>query len=122
MPDSTIPRAAAHQYEDFARQPEDALRAIARLTGVADIEGHLAALRAGTLPQPVVHSVAGNPIRLASGPVEVRLDEAWRRDLPRAERAKLATLTWPLRTAYRVRPQPDLALGGADADTPTENR
>lgn len=110
------------RYEDFARFPEAALREIAGLTGVADIDAHLAAMRAGTLPQPVVHSVAGNPIRLASGPVQVRLDEAWRSDLPRAERAKLATLTWPLRAAYRVRPDSGLAVDGDDADTPTENR
>lgn len=110
------------RYEDFARFPALALAQIARLTAPQlDIDAHLAALAAGTLPTPVVHSVAGNPIRLASGPVEVRLDEAWRRDLPRAERAKLATLTWPLRAAYRLRP-PGAAIEAYGDDSPEDGR
>lgn len=107
------------RYEDFARYPDLALQQIAWLTGDHDLDvsAHLARLGADGAAAPVVHSVAGNPIRLASGPVQVRLDEAWRHDLPRAERAKLAALTWPLRAAYRVHrpaPGPGMAFYGDD--------
>ena len=42
------------------------------------------------------HNLAGNPNRFRSGAVEIRLDDAWRRDLPVRERALAVALTWPI--------------------------
>lgn len=52
---------------------------------------------------PVSHSVSGNPVRFTTGPVTIRLDDEWRRELGLARRAWVDLLTWPMLTRYGYR-------------------
>jgi Sulfotransferase domain len=90
------------RYEDFVRSPHSVLRTIAEFAGrgVAD-EAIGALLTAG--PNRGQHSVAGNPLRFAEGPVELRVDDQWRRDLPARQRRIVTTLTAPLLRLYGYR-------------------
>jgi hypothetical protein len=47
-----------------------------------------------------VHTVAGNADRMRSGPLTVRLDDAWRTDLPTRSRRLVSALTAPLLARY----------------------
>ena len=89
------------RYEDFLAQPGRALRAIARLVDLAPTDEDLGFIdgRVATLSTPM-HSVAGNPLRFGSDVMELRLDDAWRRDLPRSDRALIAGITGPLLLRY----------------------
>ena len=59
-----------------------------------------AALRAteiGAISLGENHTVAGNPLRFRRGPLEIRLDDEWRRSMPAADRRAVTLLTWPFR-------------------------
>ena len=47
------------------------------------------------------HTVSGNPMRFQHGPVRLRLDNEWERDMKRADKALVTALTWPLLLKYR---------------------
>ncbi len=47
-----------------------------------------------------IHSIAGNPDRLRAGPVEVRLDDGWKREMMPGDRRLVTALTWPLLARY----------------------
>ena len=87
-------RYALVRYEDFVRDPGSTVRRLARLAG-ADGDG-LPYLEGGRVTLQPNHNLAGNPNRFQSGTVEIRLDDAWRRDLPARERALAVALTWPI--------------------------
>jgi hypothetical protein len=55
------------------------------------------------------HSMAGNPDRIATGPVELRLDARWAGGMRRADCRLVTALTWPflLRYGYLRRDAPD---------------
>ena len=46
------------------------------------------------------HSISGNPDRLRTGPVEIRLDDEWRTGMSRADHRFVTALTWPLLLRY----------------------
>ena len=46
------------------------------------------------------HSVAGNPMRFTTGPVRLRLDDAWTTQLPSEQRRLVSVLTAPLQRWY----------------------
>jgi hypothetical protein len=46
------------------------------------------------------HTVTGNPDRFHRGPVELREDRAWRRNLPPPQRLVVTTLALPLLARY----------------------
>jgi hypothetical protein len=54
----------------------------------------------------VGHTVAGNPMRFESGWVPMRLDDAWKREMPRRTQRIVALLTAPLmrRYGYELKP------------------
>lgn len=47
------------------------------------------------------HAIAGNPMRFETGTITVRLDNAWRQQLPRWDKMIVTALTWPLLVRYR---------------------
>jgi sulfotransferase family protein len=67
------------RYEDFAADPRGGLAEVLSFVGRAD-EPPVAA--DGSAVLGTNHTVTGNPDRLARGPVRIRPDESWRRDLP----------------------------------------
>jgi hypothetical protein len=95
------PRYLRLRYEDLVRRPEAAVRRIAELVGESP----------AALPFPVpgrvalapTHSVAGNPGRLDTGEVALRLDDEWSSRLRPRHRLVVTLATWPLLRHYRYR-------------------
>lgn len=86
------------RYETFVHDPAAALKQMAAFMGesiddVAFLHGREASLSPG-------HLVAGNRMRLQSGPIVIREDDAWRRNLPPTSRRVVTGLTWPLLRHY----------------------
>jgi Sulfotransferase family len=91
------------RYESFVQDPRAELERVASFAGIPLAPGDLEFVGEGAVSLPRDHLVAGNRMRLAAGPVPLRLDEAWRSQLaPRARRTVWA-MTWPLQRRYRRR-------------------
>jgi hypothetical protein len=100
------------RYEDFVDDPAGTVRRVARYLDLPEPAGE-----PGSLPGQVMltrnHTVAGNPLRFATGAVEVHADEAWRQGMSAARRRLVGAVTLPLRLRYgyvgegrEVRPPP----------------
>ena len=88
------------RYESFVQEPRRTLTAVAQFaalkldgTALDFIEGDAIRLRPA-------HTASGNPLRFASGKLEIRPDEAWRSELPRRERLLVSALTYPQLVHY----------------------
>jgi hypothetical protein len=89
------------RYEDLAATPEPVLRKAATFAGLAaGIELPVHGSEALLAP---THTASGNPIRFHNGPLSIRLDEAWRRDLGQRDRRVVSALTAPLAATYGYR-------------------
>jgi Sulfotransferase family len=89
------------RYEDLVAEPESALRRVLEFAGVGDLAPPFTAPR--VLEAATVHTVAGNADRMRSGPVELRADDAWERELPPRSRRLVTALTLPLASHYGYR-------------------
>lgn len=83
------------RYEDLVLAPRQVLR---RLTGVSEddlafVQGNDVNLKAG-------HLVAGNQVRLRSGVLPLREDDAWRTGLTNGRRRGVELVTWPMMRGY----------------------
>jgi len=93
-----VPRLLV-RYEDFVTSPAQVLGRAAVHAGLhtaPTVDGDTVTLA----PQL---TVAGNPMRFQSGPVRLRLDEAWRTRLGRREQRLTTVLTAPLLLRYGYR-------------------
>ncbi|NHI20832.1 glycosyltransferase family 2 protein [Phycicoccus endophyticus] len=88
-------------YEDFVREPAGSLAAALSAAGVATTPEDLRHLHPGSAELPASHGVAGNPSRFTAGTVPLRLDEAWRTEMPVADRVGVSLLTAPARRFAR---------------------
>jgi hypothetical protein len=96
-------RSMLLRYEDAMARPREAIAGMLRLAGERS-EPPVDARGAATLaPQ---HTAAGNPVRLADGPVELREDDAWRKGQRPRDRLVVMALTAPFlrRYGYPLRP------------------
>ena len=85
------------RYEDIAARPREAVERIVRLaTGSAGASATLPFVGERTVVLAPTHSIKGNPDRLQTGPVEIRLDDRWKSELPPRTRRLVTALTWPL--------------------------
>lgn len=89
-------------YEDFAAQPQASLQKVLAMMQVPD--RNLPFTAEGTLNLGVNHSVFGNPNRLSSGPVTIRLDDEWQRQLDASAKLKVTAYTLPLLLKYGYNP------------------
>jgi hypothetical protein len=94
----TLRRTMPYQrlrYEDLVADPRRALAWIlpSGTTVPNEIES------AGFTPQQQ-HTVDGNPIRLATSPMRIQVDDAWRDAMPRREQMLILALTSPLLVKY----------------------
>lgn len=94
------------RYEDFTADPRGTVTAVRRLAGLADDPAALRVLDEPPVQPRPAHTVAGNPLRFARGPLRVRADEEWRTGLPAGARALVGVLTLPLRLRYGYRGGP----------------
>jgi UDP-N-acetylglucosamine transferase subunit ALG13 len=92
------------RYEDLVRDPAPALRGILRHVGVEADEAALGFIGDGTLELGANHTVDGNPMRLSTGAVRLREDDAWRREMEPRARRLVSAVTAPLLSRYGYRP------------------
>jgi hypothetical protein len=91
------------RYEDLVRDP---MRTIGRILAMA---GHPVGPDSlpFTAPDEVAlapnHTVDGNPMRFSTGTMRVRVDDAWRADMPTAERTLVTVATLPGLLSYGYR-------------------
>lgn len=80
------------RYEDFLNTPADAIGRILDFAG-HPLDGALRHVDGRTLHLRSAHTVAGNPMRFATGDVELVPDDAWRSNLPVKDRRAVEALT-----------------------------
>lgn len=92
------------RYEDLVSDPQHELaRVLAVEEALAPDADGLAFAAGGAVTVPRTHLVAGGRIRLETGRMPLRLDEAWRDQMPAGARrwVELGTLASRLRYGYR---------------------
>jgi hypothetical protein len=88
------------RYETLVREPRETLQAAAAFLGAPLSDEDLAFLHDGSVDLPSGHIPAGNRMRLLSGTVTLRVDDAWRRELDPKARKLVTRITWPLLRRY----------------------
>ena len=88
------------RYEDLVRTPEQALQRVAGLYGGVLHPGDLGFLTPEGVRTASSHTIAGSRIRLTAGPLPLRVDDAWRRELPARTRRLVSAGTWASRRRY----------------------
>jgi hypothetical protein len=90
-------------YETFAEAPERSLRALVNELG--EPQAKLPFLTGSSVSMGRNHTIWGNPKRVEGGPVEIALDDEWKREQPAADRmlASLVGFPWLLRYGYPIR-------------------
>jgi hypothetical protein len=96
-------RAMLVRYEDFARSPGAVAEEIALMAEGRPAPTELPFIAERTALLRETHTILGNPVRFATGRVEIREDAEWRARLPRRERLMVTALTLPLLVRYRYR-------------------
>jgi hypothetical protein len=86
------------RYEDLVADPAATLEQLAELVDLPSIAPPVNA--DGELLLAHTHQVSGNPSRLRSGAIPLRLDDAWVDDMPAFDRRLAGAFTMPLRQRY----------------------
>lgn len=95
-----VPRARM-RYESLVSAPRAELGRALRVAGRAGSErDDLGFVRGRTVELRRSHTVAGNPMRFASGPVRLRHDDEWHDRMPRRDRVAASLASWPLLLLY----------------------
>ncbi len=92
--------SARLRYEDFVADPVGSLRAATTALGVPLDAADLPPVVDGRIVLGPSHGLSGNPGRFRSGPIELRRDDGWATEMPRADRRTVTALTLPLLRAY----------------------
>jgi hypothetical protein len=88
------------RYESFVREPDRTLAAVAQFADLELDDRALDFIENGTMRLRPAHTASGNPLRFASGQLEIRADEAWRSQLPRGDRLLVSAITYPQLARY----------------------
>jgi Sulfotransferase family len=88
------------RYESFVAEPQRTLAAVAEFAGLELDDSALDFIERGTIRLRPAHTASGNPLRFASGELEIRADEEWRSRLPRRERLLVSAITYPQLAHY----------------------
>lgn len=92
------------RYEDFARDPDAALREVAAFVGLDLGSDAMDFLDRDSVRLSTSHQVAGNPLRFTTGEVQIRRDDAWRTKFAAADRRRVALLTAPVSAVFGYSP------------------
>jgi hypothetical protein len=88
------------RYEDVIADAPAQLRSIAGFAGVSVGPEDLRFIRGTEVDLPSGHLVAGNRMRLESGPIHLRPADGWRTELSTGNRRLVSLMTWPLIRRY----------------------
>jgi hypothetical protein len=84
----------------LVRQPAQVLEQAAAFLAVPLEPDTLSFLHDGEVDLPSGHIPAGNRMRLLSGTLSLRVDDAWKRELDPKARRLVTAMTWPLLRRY----------------------
>ncbi|MEU8000100.1 sulfotransferase [Catellatospora sp. NPDC049111] len=88
------------RYEEFLARPRSSVQRIAAFMGLDPSVMDLGFVDDEAVELSRGHSAAGNPMRFTVGRIELRRDDAWRRQLPPRQRALVGAVCAPLLRAY----------------------
>jgi hypothetical protein len=89
------------RYERLVESPaRELLRSLGDALPVAAREALASGDDGGEFSPGVQHTVAGNPVRMQSGPLRLRVDDAWRGAMSARDRRLVTFLTFPLLARY----------------------
>ena len=88
------------RYESFVREPRRTLAAVAQFAALELDSASLDYIEGDAIRLRPAHTASGNPLRFASGRVEIRSDEAWRSRLAPRKRLLVSALTYPQLVRY----------------------
>lgn len=91
------------RYEDLVSQPVEAMQAVLRLVGMEPTPEATSFVGPDGLQTGASHAIAGGRVRMQSGTLALRVDEKWRRELPRWKQVVTVAFTWPLLRRYGYR-------------------
>jgi hypothetical protein len=94
-----LPRLRIH-YESVVASPASEIPRIVEFLGATVSPAELSILEGDSIEVAENHMVSGNPHRLGTREVQVRLDDEWRRRMRPKDRVIVTALTWPLGLAY----------------------
>lgn len=83
------------RYEDFVARPRAEVERIMDFCGTPRTADELDFIGTDTVEVDSDHSVAGNPMRIRTGVLPIRLDDEWRTKMPPSTRRLVRTLTAP---------------------------
>jgi hypothetical protein len=94
------------RYEDLVQDPVEHVDALLRFLGHDPAVVPIDAIGPDRVHLGVSHSVVGNPMRLQTGALPLRTDDAWYVGMPRSRRITVTAVTRPLlrRYAYDLHP------------------
>ena len=87
------------RYEDLIRQPDREIERLAEFAG-SPVRSPFPFIHEDRVELRSSHTIAGNPIRFGHDSLVLRLDEAWRTELPARSRMIVSTVTLPLLALY----------------------
>lgn len=85
-------------YEDFIQNPRQMVQKIVDFVGFPDV--HLPFVADDEVDLGITHSVFGNPNRMKTGVVKLKLDEQWKTNLSRQDYLKVTGLCLPMMLRY----------------------
>lgn len=89
------------RYEDFVERPLSTAASVHREIGLPTSSGEGLALQGQQhVTLAMEHTVSGNPMRFATGAIEVRPDSEWRTRLPARDRRLVSAIASPLLWRY----------------------
>jgi hypothetical protein len=88
------------RYEGVVHDPRREVLRIVRMFGERVTESDMSFVRPGEVLLGPNHTVMGNPVRMRSGPMQIRLDTEWRRSMDATQRRAVTLLTWPMLRRY----------------------
>lgn len=83
------------RYEDFVAAPRERIEDILEHCGHEHVPGDLDFIAAESVVLGTDHSVAGNPMRVRTGRLPLRLDDEWRTRMRPGTRRLVTVLTLP---------------------------
>ncbi len=91
------------RYEDMVTDPRASMRAVMELSGLEASEEDLAFIGPDGVNRAVSHAPTGGRVRFRTGPMPLRLDEKWRRELPPSRQRLASVVCGPLMRRYQYR-------------------
>jgi hypothetical protein len=88
------------QYESLLAKPSFEISRILAFAGNSNPSAQIEGLTDTKYESKLQHTVGGNRIRFLRGPVQLRLDESWKRDMRRRDRFLVTLITFPLLVKY----------------------